>query len=98
MNSPVTVVAEFIARPGKEAAGRELLLTLPGPTRKEEGCLRYDLHELSGSSGHFVFLEDWASKAALDAHLATPHLQAVLAKAPEFFDGAPRVALCQRIG
>jgi quinol monooxygenase YgiN len=98
MTTRVTVVAEFVARPGKEDEGRELLKTLLGPTRKEEGCLRYDLHEALDRPGHIFFLEDWASKALLDAHLQSPHLKSVLGKAPGIFEGSPRVALCGQIG
>src|SRR5712691_1328799 len=67
--TPVTVVAEVIAKAGKENEGRQLLLGLLEPTRKEEGCIQYDPHELADHPGHFVFYENWVSQAALDAHL-----------------------------
>ncbi|TAK94934.1 MAG: antibiotic biosynthesis monooxygenase, partial [Verrucomicrobia bacterium] len=40
----ITVVATFKARPGKESELRAALIGLVAPTRKEAGCLNYDLH------------------------------------------------------
>jgi quinol monooxygenase YgiN len=74
----VHVVATLIAAPGKENELGQLLETLIDPTRREAGCLRYDLlRGLPGESGDFVFLEEWESAEALDAHSQSAHLQAV---------------------
>jgi len=40
----LTVVAHVHAQAGKEDALREALLTLVEPTRREQGCVQYDLH------------------------------------------------------
>ena len=93
----VTVIAEIKARPGQEAALREVLLTLPGPTRQEAGCINYDLHEHASEHGWFVFHENWRSKADLDRHLATPHVTAALAKAGPLLAEPPRIHLWTRI-
>ncbi|MEI7534331.1 MAG: antibiotic biosynthesis monooxygenase, partial [Verrucomicrobiae bacterium] len=42
----VTVVATFQARPGKETELKNALIGLVAPTRKEAGCINYDLHAL----------------------------------------------------
>ena len=96
--TPVTVVAEAIAKAGKESEARQLLLALLEPTRKEEGCIQYDPHELNDKPGHFIFYENWASQAALDAHLKSPHIVSAFAKIPELFEGMPRILVCKRIG
>ena len=98
MPNQVTVVAEFVALPGKAHEAREELKKLVAPTRREEGCLRYELNEVSGEAGRFFFVEDWASKAALDTHLQSAHLTAALERAATLFEkGYPRVALCSRV-
>lgn len=96
--TPVTVVARMKAKPGREEALREALLALIPPTRQEPGCLQYDLHESTETSGTFVFLENWRSKEELDTHLTRPHLKDFLARAEELLAEPPEITLWKRIG
>lgn len=50
-------------------------------TRKEAGCLGYDMHESVSEPNSFVFVEEWRDRATVDAHMRMPHLQAFLAVA-----------------
>ncbi len=93
----LTVVAEFQALPGKEAELRQALLDCIEPTRAEEGCVQYDLHEATGTPGHFIFYENWTSREALDRHLATPHLQKLGSIAPSLSQGPVRIVTAHRI-
>jgi quinol monooxygenase YgiN len=70
----VKVVARITARPEKVAELTSLLLSLVGPTRKEEGCVSYQLLRNKANECEFVLVEEWENNAALDAHLTTPHL------------------------
>jgi len=98
MTEPLlTVVAEMSARAGREDELRSLLTGLLAPTRAEAGCVQYDLHEATATPGRFVFYENWTSAAALEAHLATPHLQRLAALAPELVEGEMRVVTYHRI-
>ncbi|MDN5749601.1 MAG: antibiotic biosynthesis monooxygenase [Pseudonocardia sp.] len=83
----LSVVATMRAQPGKEQELRELLESLISPTRAEEACVTYALHQGAQDPAVFIFYENWASQAALDAHLGTPHLQAALRRSPELLDG-----------
>jgi hypothetical protein len=38
------------------------------PTLKEDGCLRYDLFADADDPTKFTFIEEWASREALNAH------------------------------
>ena len=71
----ITVVATFQARPGKETELKEALIDLVAPTRKEAGCINYDLHVAPDDPSKFLFYENWTSNAHLDAHGQTPHIQ-----------------------
>ncbi|NTE85791.1 putative quinol monooxygenase [Agrobacterium rubi] len=42
-------------------------------TKQEELCIAYDLFIDQKDPGHFVFIEEWPDRAALDAHCATEH-------------------------
>lgn len=94
----LTVVAEFQAKEGKEAEAEAALLALIEPTRKEAGCVQYDLHVMRDQPGRFLFYENWNSRADLERHSASAHLTALGAKVPELFAAPPRVDLFRRIG
>ncbi|HRX71001.1 MAG: antibiotic biosynthesis monooxygenase [Candidatus Competibacteraceae bacterium] len=87
----VHVVARLTARPETGAELQTLLLSMIEPTRQEVGCLRYELLQNAADPTDFTFVEEWADTAALDAHSATPHLQAVLAQAPALLAVAPDI-------
>ena len=93
----LTIFAEIRANPGKEDVVREVLKGLVEPTRKEEGCVQYVLHADNENPGHFVFYEDWTSMAQLQAHIATPHMQAFLARSEELLAEPLRVVFTTRL-
>ena len=41
----VTVIDRLKAKAGKEAQVRQELFSLLGPTRAEEGCINFDMHD-----------------------------------------------------
>jgi quinol monooxygenase YgiN len=55
---------------------RAALPAVIAATRAEDGCEDYGCYEDTGKPGRFVFVERWRDKAALDRHLATPHMAA----------------------
>ncbi len=94
----LTVVAQIKAKPGKEAEVRRELLSLVAPSRKDAGCLNYDLHQALDNPTLFLFHENWTSKAHLDQHLQKPDLQAALARVGPMAAEPPQVTLWERIG
>ena len=75
----VVLVAELTAKPGEQQAVREALMAMVEPTRKEAGCLCYNLHQSVKDPATFMFYEQWASQAALDAHSQSAHMRAMRA-------------------
>lgn len=73
----VILTAIVKAKPGQEQAVKEALMSMVQPTRKEPGCLCYNLHQSKSDPTQFMFYEQWASKKALDAHGETPHMKAL---------------------
>ena len=94
---PLTVVAQIKAKPGKEDQVRQELLSLVAPSRKDAGCLNYDLHQATDNSALFLFYENWTSKAHLDAHLHKPDLQAALARVGQMAAEPPQITLWEKI-
>src|SRR5579859_1057391 len=93
----LTVIAHVKARPGREADVRKELLSLVAPSRKDPGCVNYDLHQAVDDPASFLFHENWASKAHLDQHLSKPDLQAVLARLGPLVAEPPQIILWERI-
>ena len=93
----VTVIATFQAKPGKEAELRQALTGLVEPTRKEPGCINYDLHVLPETPGNFLFHENWTSKAHLDTHLQSAHIKALLPRVDELCTAFPEIKIWEQI-
>jgi quinol monooxygenase YgiN len=70
----LTIVAHFKAKPDRIGFLKAELEKLVAPTRKEKGCLQYDLHQDNEKPAHFMFYENWESRETWQAHLKTPHL------------------------
>jgi len=76
LKKPLTIVA--IIESTDE--GRELIQSelekLIEPTRKEEGCLQYDLHQDNENPNLFLFFENWASRELWQVHMQNDNLAA----------------------
>ncbi len=94
----VTVIATFQAQPGKETELKKALMSLLAPTRKEAGCINYDLHISPEDPAKFLFHENWTTKAALDAHLKSMHIQVLLPRMNELCIGMPEIKIWEKIG
>jgi len=69
----VTLIVHLRAREGQELLLEAELRALVTPTRKEVGCLVYDLHRSADGPGAFLFHEVWATREAHTAHTRTDH-------------------------
>lgn len=97
MGTQVTVIAQLKAAEGKENELKEMLLNLIEPSRNDDGCINYDLHQSEDDSTLFMFHENWASKELLDKHLATPHLQDFIKKSEGLLAKPMDVSLWEKI-
>ena len=94
----LTVVARIKAKAGAEEEVRQLLLSLIEPTHKEAGCVNYTLHQGTEDKSLFMFYENWTSKETLDEHIQMPHIQGLLNRADELFDGPLDVSFWEKAG
>jgi quinol monooxygenase YgiN len=75
-STPLTILAQITAQPGKEAFLLEALKKLVAPTLNEAGCLFYDLHTDNNTPGVFVFYEAWETREHWLAHNDSAHIAA----------------------
>ena len=69
----VTLAVILRPREGQDMMLEAELRALIGPTRKEEGCLRYDLHRSVEGPGAFLLHEIWETREHHTAHTKTDH-------------------------
>ena len=93
----LAMLVEFRAQPGKREELKAALLALVAPTRAEEGCLLYDLHEDTEDADAFCFYEVWRDKAAHAAHDGTAHVATIRAALPTLNVGRPRKVLLRKV-
>lgn len=87
MSVPVTrVVLRMVARADAADRLKQVLFDLAAQSRKEDGCNAYKVFQSQTDPLEFVCYKSWASDAALDTHMTTPHV----ARASE--QGAPLMA------
>ncbi len=76
----IRIVARVVASSDSVSQVRTILSDLVEPTRKEAGCISYELLQNQTDHTDFTFVEEWTSDAAIDAHLTTKHIADALTK------------------
>ncbi len=69
----VTLIVILRAREGQETLLEAELRALVGPSRREDGCLTYNLHRSIEPPGALLLHEVWESREAHTEHTHTPH-------------------------
>lgn len=64
-------------------------------TRKEEGCLAYNLYESLEERNAFIMVELWKDQAAINNHNQNPLLQSFFSKIADFSTKAPDLKISE---
>jgi quinol monooxygenase YgiN len=72
----IVVAGTFRVPPAALTEFRGHMLAMLAASRAEDGCLTYSYAEDVAEPGLIRVFETWRDRAALDAHLQTPHLAA----------------------
>ncbi|WP_162266528.1 putative quinol monooxygenase [Vibrio tritonius] len=84
----LTCVAVFAAREGKAQQLKEILDNLVIHTRKEPGCLSYEVFTSTENNQRFLVNELYKSKADFEYHSNTPYLKALQRELPKLAEEA----------
>jgi quinol monooxygenase YgiN len=95
--SEVILVVSLVAKPESQKEAEEFLLDLLSPTHAEEGCLLYALHREIDDPTKIWFVERWASRPLLDAHLHSAHIEEAVAGVGKYFSAGPDIRICEAI-
>ena len=91
VDSSLRVIAQAHAKLDHVAQVREILTALVDVTRREPGCLSYELLQNHADKTEFVVVERWASAAAEQAHFMTPHLLTALQQLSGLLTSEPQI-------
>ena len=91
VNKTVRVLARITARPDKIEELTSIFRCLVRETRKENGCISYQLHQNKADPGDFTFVEEWESDSAIDTHFITAHVQDTFPKAASLLAKEPDI-------
>lgn len=91
----VFLFARFHARPGQEAALREAIRKVEGPTRLEPGCLSYRAFQSVRVPGEFYVHSQWRDRAAFDLHASLPHTVQFISTVEALVDHPLNVSLTE---
>lgn len=83
----IYVVATLIVKSEKRADFLENARDVIAATRREPGCLTYDLTSSITEPNEFIFVERWESREALAGHFETPHFLRWRKLCGEYLDG-----------
>lgn len=76
--STLIIVANIYAKVDTSDYVKSELIKLIEPTRAEEGCFQYELHQDNENPSNFMFFEKWQSRELWQQHMKMPHLVACL--------------------
>lgn len=78
MATKLTIVAKIEAKKDRVDLIKSELIKLIEPTRNEEGCIQYDLHQDNNNPEIFIFYENWKSRELWQRHMNNDHLAAYM--------------------
>jgi quinol monooxygenase YgiN len=84
MSDAVRVVVKVVARTEAIAEITTIVLKLAAHSRKETGCVSYEVLQDTSNAEIFFLIEEWTSVAALDAHNKTAHFHEAVSKSQPF--------------
>ncbi len=70
----LTIIAVVKAKPEFRDEVMKKSIKLLEPTRKEKGCINYDMNEDLKDHNTFVFHENWESRELWQDHMNSTHL------------------------
>jgi quinol monooxygenase YgiN len=96
-NQSLRVIARVVANDHSIEPLKAILISLVAPTREEAGCLQYNLYQNQNDPREFTFIEEWASAAALEAHLSGDLIQQAMIDVMDFVTAPPDIQRFDRV-
>lgn len=94
----IGAVAEITVKEGSQAEFEKVALELEQAVNANEpGVLYYRLFKVQGASTKYIFMEQYADAAAVEAHRGFEHFKRLGRAMGPFLDGAPVVTRMDKV-
>lgn len=93
----ITIVAKSIIKQGKQEDFKVLAEKLIRESRKEKGCISYNLYEDINHSNTLTFIEEWRNEEAIRLHNESKHVTGIVPKFSELREGKTEINLYKLI-
>ena len=94
----IGAVAEITVKEGSQAEFEKVALELEQAVNANEpGVLYYRLFKVQGASAKYLFMEQYADAAAVEAHRGFEHFKRLGRAMGPFLDGAPVVTRMDKV-
>lgn len=94
----IVLHARIPVRPDKREDFLAAVPPVVSATREEEGNISYECFESTESQNLFIFVEQWQSQQALEAHTQTEHFKGLLTAMPDSVSGQPEIVTFESEG
>ncbi|MCT4596095.1 MAG: antibiotic biosynthesis monooxygenase [Anaeromicrobium sp.] len=93
----ITIVAKGVVKEENINKFKEYAQTLVEETRKEKGCISYNLYEDINDPKIITFIEEWEDQEAIDAHVKASHFVEIVPKLRDLQESETEVNLYKRV-
>ena len=93
----IVLIARLKVKADKIEQARSAAMAIVEPSRKEAGCINYDIHQSIEDDTVFFWHETWINKTALDKHFATPFFGEFFKVVEEVAAEPPQINLTRMI-
>lgn len=93
----ITIVAKGFIKQGKAEEFKILAERLINESRKESGCISYNLYEDSNNCNILTFIEEWENSEAIKSHNSSEHFTSIVPKFAELREKQSEINLYKLI-
>lgn len=93
----IHVMARIVVEPESAESALGILRELVAASRREAGCVSYELFRRPDAPQVFQTFEIWRDQAAVDGHMKTTHVGAAIAAAGPMFSAAPEIVAFEKL-
>lgn len=93
----VKVIAKFFVKEDKVEEFLKLASVLVEESRKEEGCVSYNLLQDVSNSQILIMVEEWESAKILKTHMASAHFTSIIPKMSLLQFQKEEITVCKNV-
>ena len=92
----ITIIAKSIIKEGSKEYFKKNAKELINESRKEEGCISYNLYEDLKNKEIMVFLEEWKDEKSIEMHKNSEHYKRIIPILNKFRKGPSEITLLKK--